>query len=120
NIFYVNQIMKFGKFFAVLQAHPNDAGKTVVTAFVALAIKASVLDQKRSFENVPVLRNLVPARVLMGQSSAALNDSPAYHRNLEIDQNEQQCVITSAQLRLCCKSRKLQGSEFFAKTRLGN
>jgi hypothetical protein len=86
NIFYVNQIMKFGKFFAVLQAHPSDAGKTVVTAFVALAIKASVLDQKRSFENVPVLRNLLPAQVLMGQSSFNFGSSisaglPKYARN---------------------------------------
>ena len=86
NIFYVNQIMKFGKFFAVLQAHPGDAGKTVVTAFVALAIKASVLDQKRSFENVPVLRNLVPAQVLMGRSSFNSGSSisaglPKYARN---------------------------------------
>jgi hypothetical protein len=86
NIFYVNQIMKFGKFFAVLQAHPSDAGKTVVTAFVALAIKASVLDQKRSFENVPVLRNLLPTQVLMGQSSFNFGSSisaglPKYARN---------------------------------------
>ena len=86
NIFYVNQIMKFGKFFAVLQAHPSDAGKTVVTAFVALAIKASVLDQKRGFENVPVLHNLVPAQVLMGQSSFNIGSSisaglPKYARN---------------------------------------
>jgi hypothetical protein len=86
NIFYVNQIMKFGKFFAVLQAHPSDPGKTVVTAFVALAIKASVLDQKRNFENVPVLRNLVPAQVLMGRSSFNFGSSisaglPKYARN---------------------------------------
>jgi hypothetical protein len=86
NIFYANQIMKFGKFFAVLQAHPSDAGKTVVTAFMALAIKASVLDEKRNFEKVPVLRNLVPAQVLMGQSSFNSGDSisaglPKYARN---------------------------------------
>jgi hypothetical protein len=86
NIFFANQIMKFGKFFAVLQAHPSDAGKTVVTAFMALAIKASVLDEKRNFENVPVLRNLVPAQVLMGQSSFNSGDSisaglPKYARN---------------------------------------
>jgi hypothetical protein len=86
NIFYVNQIMKFGKFFAVFQAHPSDADKTVVTAFMALAVKASVLDEKRRYENVPVLRNLVPAQVLMGQSSFNSGDSisaglPKYARN---------------------------------------
>jgi len=86
NIFYVNQIMKFGKFFAVFQVDPADAGKTVVTAFMVLAIEESVLDKKKEFENVPVLRNLVPAQVLMGQSSFNSGDSisaglPKYARN---------------------------------------
>jgi hypothetical protein len=86
NIFYVNQIMKFGKLFAVFQGHPTDAGKTVVTAFMALAIEASVLDKKKEFEKVPVLRNLVPAQVLMGRSSFNSGESisaglPKYARN---------------------------------------
>ena len=86
SIFYVNQIMKFGKLFAVFQAHPSDPDKTVVTAFMSLAIKANVLDEKREFEKVPVLRNLVPAQVLMGQSSFNSGESisaglPKYARN---------------------------------------
>ncbi len=86
NLFHVNQIMKFGKFFGVFQANPADANKTVVTAFMALAIKASVLDERRGFENVPVLRNLVPAQVLMGKSSFNAGASisaglPQYARN---------------------------------------
>jgi uncharacterized protein YfaP (DUF2135 family) len=86
NIFYVNQIMKFGKLFAVFQADPADTDKTVVTAFVALAIDESVLDKKKEYENVPVLRNLVPAQVLMGESSFNSGDSisaglPKYARN---------------------------------------
>ena len=86
DIFHVNQIMKFGKFFAVFQDDPADPGKTVVTAFMALAIKANVLDEKRGYENVPVLRNLVPADVLMGRSSFNSGSSisaglPQYARN---------------------------------------
>jgi hypothetical protein len=86
NIFYVNQIMKFGKFLAVFQAHPADPNKTVVTAFMALAIDASVFDKKKDYENVPVLRNLVPAEVLMGKSSFNAGNSisaglPQYARN---------------------------------------
>ena len=69
NIFYVNQIMKFGKFLAVFQAHPTDPNKTVVTAFMTLGIDAGVFDKKKDYEKVPVLRNLVPAEVLMGKSS---------------------------------------------------
>jgi hypothetical protein len=86
NIFYVNQIMKFGKLLAVFQAHPAEANKTVVTAYMVLAIPESVLDKKKDFEKVPVLRNLVPAQVLMGQSSFNSGDSisaglPKYARN---------------------------------------
>jgi hypothetical protein len=86
NIFYVKEIMKFGKFFAVFQAAPTDANKTVVTAFMTLAIKANLLDEKRGFETVPVLRNLLPAQVLMGQSSFNSGNSisaglPVYARN---------------------------------------
>jgi hypothetical protein len=86
NLFYVNEIMKFGKFLAVFQNDPADAGKTVATAFMALAIKASVLDERRGYENTPVLRNLVPAQVLMGQSSFNSGNSisaglPKYARN---------------------------------------
>ncbi len=86
NIFYVNQIMKFGKLLAVFQEHPTDAGKTVVTAYMVLAIDESVLDKKKDFEKVPVLRNLVPSLVLMGQSSFNSGDSisaglPKYARN---------------------------------------
>jgi hypothetical protein len=86
NIFYVNQIMKFGKLLAVFQNYQNDANKTVVTAFMVLAIEASVLNKKKEFEKMPVLRNLVPAQVLMGRSSFNSGDSisaglPKYARN---------------------------------------
>jgi hypothetical protein len=51
-----------------------------------LAINESVLDKKKDYEKVPVLRNLVPAQVLMGQSSFNSGDSisaglPKYARN---------------------------------------
>ncbi|HXW24556.1 MAG TPA: hypothetical protein VEK73_07410, partial [Xanthobacteraceae bacterium] len=66
NIFYVNQILRFGKFLAVLQQHPSEPDKTVASAYVALAIKAKVLENKKEYEAVPILRNLVPAQVLVG------------------------------------------------------
>jgi hypothetical protein len=69
NIFYVNQIMQFGKFLAVVQPHPADARRTIATTFIVLAIKTRVLERKKEYENVPVLRNLVPAQVLTGNSS---------------------------------------------------
>jgi hypothetical protein len=57
-----------------------------VTAYIALAIKSRVLESKKKYENVPVLRNLVPAQVLMGKSSFNTGTSisaglPSYARN---------------------------------------
>jgi hypothetical protein len=86
SIFYVNQILRFGKFLAVVQQHPSEADKTVVTAYVALAIKAKVLENRKEYGSVPLLRNLVPAQVLVGNSSFNSGSSisaglPAYARN---------------------------------------
>ncbi|MEE1613534.1 hypothetical protein [Microvirga sp. CF3016] len=85
-IFHVNQVMQFGKLLAVLQPSPIDAGKTVATVFMTLAVETDVLERKKEFENVPVLRNLIPAQVLMGKSSFNSGNSisaglPDYVRN---------------------------------------
>jgi hypothetical protein len=86
SIFYVNQVMEFGKMLAVFQQHPSDAGKTVVTVFISLAIESNVLVKRREYAQVPVLRNLVPAQVLAGKSSFNSGSSlsaglPVYARN---------------------------------------
>ncbi len=86
NIFYVNQVMQFGKFLAILQPDPTDAGKSVATVFVALAVDSELFEKKKEFENVPILRNLVPAQVLAGNSSFNTGTSisaglPKYSRN---------------------------------------
>ncbi|WP_407943092.1 hypothetical protein [Methylobacterium oxalidis] len=85
-IFWVNQILRFGKFLAVFQPMPGDPMKTVVTTYMALAIKADVLDRKAEYARVPVLKNLLPAQVLMGNSSFNTGNSisaglPTYARN---------------------------------------
>ena len=86
NIYYVNQVMQFGKLLAVFQQHPTDTNQTVVTVFMSLAVESSTLDKKKQFANVPVLRNLVPAAVLAGKSSFNSGNSisaglPNYARN---------------------------------------
>jgi hypothetical protein len=86
NIFYINQIMQFGKFLAVLQPDPADAKKSVATAFVALAVDSDLFEKKKELESVPILRNLVPAQVLAGNSSFNTGNSisaglPKYSRN---------------------------------------
>jgi hypothetical protein len=69
SIFYVNQMMQFGKLLAVLQNHPADPDKAVASVFLVLAIETDVLELKKKYETYPVLRNLVPAQVLLGKSS---------------------------------------------------
>jgi hypothetical protein len=86
NIFYINQIMQFGKFLAVLQPDPADAKKSIVSAFVALAVDSDLFEKKKELESVPILRNLVPAQVLAGNSSFNTGNSisaglPKYSRN---------------------------------------
>ncbi len=86
NIYYVNQVMQFGKLIAVFQQHPANANQTVVTVFLALGVETNIFLKKKEFSNVPVLRNLVPAQVLAGKSSFNSGKSisaglPVYARN---------------------------------------
>jgi hypothetical protein len=86
NIFHVNQVMQFGKLLIVFQQDKSDVNRTVATAFIAIAIKTKVLENRKQYENVPVLRNLVPAQVLVGKSSFNTGTSisaglPSYARN---------------------------------------
>jgi hypothetical protein len=86
NIFYVNHIMRFGKFLALIQKHPTDANKSLATTFMALAVKSNLLEMKKEYASYPVLRNLVPAQVLSGKSSFNTGTSlsaglPDYTRN---------------------------------------
>ena len=86
NIFYVNEVMQFGKFLAVLQGDPADAKKSIGTAFIVLGVDSDLFEKKKEFEKVPVLRNLVPAQVLAGNSTFNTGSSisaglPKYSRN---------------------------------------
>lgn len=86
NIFYVNQIMQFGKFLAVLQPDLSDPRRSIATVFVALAVDSDLFEKKKELESVPILRNLVPAQVLAGNSSFNTGNSisaglPKYARN---------------------------------------
>jgi hypothetical protein len=86
SIFYVNEVIEFGKMLAVFQRHPTDAQKTVATVFVALALDANVLTKRKEYAQIPVLRNLVPVQVLAGKSSFNSGNSlsaglPVYARN---------------------------------------
>jgi hypothetical protein len=86
SIFYVNQVMQFGKLIAVFQQHPSDANRTIVSVYMSLAVESNILVKRREYAQVPVLRNLVPAQVLGGKSTFNSGNSlsaglPVYARN---------------------------------------
>jgi hypothetical protein len=86
SIFYVNEIIEFGKMLAVFQQHPSEASKTVVTVFVSIALDSGVLVKRAQYAQVPVLRNMLPIQVLAGKSSFNFGNSlsaglPVYARN---------------------------------------
>jgi hypothetical protein len=86
NMFYINQVMRFGKLVAVIQPNPADAKSTIATVMIALAVSSSTLELKKKYQSVPVLRNLVPSQVLLGNSSFNTGNSisaglPSYVRN---------------------------------------
>ena len=85
-IFYVNQVMQFGKLIAVFQQHPSDPKLTVTSVYMALAVESNVLGKRKEFANTPILRNLIPSAVLAGKSSFNTGNSlsaglPVYARN---------------------------------------
>ena len=86
NMFYINEVLRFGKLVAVVQANPDDANSSISTVMIALAVSTSTLEQKKKYLDIPVLRNLVPAQVLLGNSSFNTGNSisaglPSYVRN---------------------------------------
>ncbi|RAI34791.1 hypothetical protein, partial [Rhodoplanes roseus] len=85
-IVHANQVMQFGKVLAVLQPSPADPNRTIVSTFVALAVESDLFEKRKELEGVPVLRNMVPAQVLAGNSSFNTGTSisaglPSYSRN---------------------------------------
>lgn len=69
NIFWANQVIHFGKLLAVVQQHPTEPNAAIVTVYIVVAVRNDVLNKQREYSKTPVLRNLVPAQLLMGNSS---------------------------------------------------
>ena len=49
SIFYVNQVMQFGKLLAVFQQYPADPNRTVASIYLALGIESNILDKKKEY-----------------------------------------------------------------------
>ncbi len=86
SVFWANQVVQFAKLLAVVQEHPTERGDVVATIYVVLAVRNDVLDRQKQYGNAPILRNLVPAQLLMGRSSFNSGDSisaglPTYARS---------------------------------------
>jgi len=75
SIFWVNQVIHSGKILAVIQQHPSEPKASIATVYLALAIRSDMLTKQRDFLKAPILRNLVPAQLLLGRSSFNNGDS---------------------------------------------
>ncbi len=75
SIFWVNQVIHSGKILAVIQEHPSEPKASIATIYLALAIRSDILTKQRDFLKAPILRNLVPAQLLLGRSSFNSGDS---------------------------------------------
>jgi hypothetical protein len=78
--------MQFGKFLGVFQQHPTDPNGTIVTAFMVLGVESDLFEKKKEYAETPVLRNLIPAQVISGNSTFNTGNSisaglPNYARN---------------------------------------
>jgi hypothetical protein len=69
NIFWANQVIQFGKLLAVVQQHPTEPNAAIATVYIVLAVRNDVLNKQKDYSKTPVLRNLVPGQLLMGNSS---------------------------------------------------
>jgi hypothetical protein len=67
--FWANQVIQFGRLVAVVQQNPADANASVATVYLVLAVRNDILNKQKEYGNAPVLRNMVPAQLLMGNSS---------------------------------------------------
>jgi hypothetical protein len=86
SIVQVNEVMQFGKFLGVIQQHPGDPNATIVTAFMVLGVDSDLFEKKKEYAETPVLRNLIPAQVISGNSTFNTGNSisaglPSYARN---------------------------------------
>lgn len=69
NIFWANQVIQFGKLLAVVQQHPTEPNAAIATVYIVVAVRNDMLNKQREYSKTPVLRNLVPGQLLMGNSS---------------------------------------------------
>src|SRR5256886_5831293 len=86
NIFWVNQVIQFGKLLAILQQHPTEREASIATVYILIVGRDDGLNKQREYSKTPILRNLVPAQLLMGNSSFNSGDSlsaglPKYARS---------------------------------------
>ena len=87
NIVQVNEVMQFGKFLGVVQQHPGDPNATDRHRLHrARASKSDLFEKKKEYAETPVLRNLIPAQVISGNSTFNTGNSisaglPNYARN---------------------------------------
>lgn len=76
NMFYFNQIMHYGKSLAIFQPHPTDPGKTVMSAYVAIAVK------KRTYDKHAIVGEVLEGKSMLNTSTGVTSGLPNFMQNL--------------------------------------
>src|SRR5258705_4913177 len=62
NIFWVNQVIQFGKLLAVLQQHPTEREAAIATVYILVAVRNDVLNKQREYARRPHQARAWPLR----------------------------------------------------------
>jgi len=86
SIFYVNQVIEFGKMLAVFQQHPSDPNKTVVSVFMSLGLESNILTKRKDYARFRCCEISFQLRFLLAGVRSTRESSlsaglPVYARN---------------------------------------
>lgn len=73
--FYFNQVFKYSKMIAVIQEHPTDSSKSIMTSIVAMGVRKHSLDK-------PTLKDHLRGRGLLTTSTGLSAGIPWYSQNM--------------------------------------
>ena len=68
NIFWVNQVIQFGKLLAVLQQHPTEREAAIATVYILVAVRNDVLNKQREYPTLNILILLATSPRRLGRT----------------------------------------------------
>lgn len=76
NMFYINQVMQYGKIVAVFQDHPNDPARTVVTSLNAIGVRT------KSLKKHGILKEILQGQSDLNTQTGITAGIPVFTKNI--------------------------------------